>query len=116
MWRLPQRTLPRGRSFQKLGVEKPWPAADPDAGRMAVTGQAADRSVFKVPSLRNVAETRPYFHNGNVATLQEAVRLMGDHQLGTQLQDRQVRQIVAWLGTLTGELPREWIQTPKLPG
>ena len=71
--------------------------------------------VFKVPSLRNVKQTGPYFHDGKVTTLDEAVRLMGVYQLNTKLEDRQVKQIVAWLGTLTGEIPNEYIRAPVLP-
>lgn len=103
-----------GSTFQKLGAEKPWPTAT-DLGRMAVTKNEADRMVFKVPSLRNVARTGPYFHDGTVAHLDEAVRLMGVYQLNTKLEDRQIEQIVAWLGTLTGEIPSEYIRPPVLP-
>jgi cytochrome c peroxidase len=103
-----------GRMFQKLGVDKPWPATT-DVGRMAVTKSATDRMVFKVPTLRNVEKTGPYFHDGSVTELREAVRLMGQHQLGVQLAEPQVRQIVAWLKTLTGEIPTEYIKEPRLP-
>ncbi len=103
-----------GRMFQKLGVEQPWPIST-DLGRIEVTKNAADRMVFKVPSLRNVEKTGPYFHSGTVATLPEAVRLMGQHQLGVKLEDRQVSQIIAWLKTLTGEIPLDYIRRPKLP-
>jgi len=103
-----------GRSFQRLGVEKPWPSTT-DPGRMSVTGAATDRMMFKVPSLRNVAKTGPYFHDGKVVALDEAVRLMAEYQLNAKLEDRQVRQIVAWLNTLTGEIPREYIKAPALP-
>jgi len=103
-----------GGTFQKLGARKDWPEAT-DTGRMAVTGNAADRMVFKVPSLRNVEKTGPYFHTGKIGTLDEAVRLMGEYQLGTKLEDRQVTRIVAWLKTLTGEIPSEYIQPPALP-
>jgi cytochrome c peroxidase len=71
--------------------------------------------VFKVPSLRNVEKTGPYFHHGKVATLEEAIRLMGEHQLNTQLSRQQVQGIAAWLKALTGEIPREYIRPPKLP-
>ena len=103
-----------GRQFQKLGAEKPWPSAA-DPGRVNVTKSPVDRMVFKVPSLRNVEKTGPYFHNGQVATLEDAVGLMGEYQLGTKLQPAQVRSIVAWLKTLTGELPRDYIKRPQLP-
>jgi len=103
-----------GRMFQKLGAEKPWPAAT-DLGRIEVTKNDADRMVFKVPSLRNVEKTGPYFHDGKVTTLDDAVRMMGLYQLNTKLEDRQVKQIVAWLETLTGEIPSEYIRAPALP-
>jgi cytochrome c peroxidase len=103
-----------GRMFQKLGAQKTWPVTT-DLGRVEITRNAADRMVFKVPSLRNVEKTGPYFHDGKVGTLDEAVRLMGQYQLNAQLEDRQVRQIVAWLRTLTGEIPHEYIRAPALP-
>jgi cytochrome c peroxidase len=103
-----------GKMFQKLGAEKPWPATD-DLGRIAVTKNAADRMVFKVPSLRNVEKTGPYFHSGHINQLEEAVRLMGRHQLGAELEPQQVSRIVAWLKSLTGEIPREYIKAPPLP-
>lgn len=103
-----------GRMFQKLGAEKPWPS-EADLGRIAVTKAATDRMVFKVPSLRNVEKTAPYFHDGKTATLDEAVRLMGEYQLNTQLDENQVKQIAAWLRTLTGEIPRDYIRQPRLP-
>lgn len=103
-----------GRMFEKLGARQPWPAAT-DPGRVAVTRNEADRMVFKVPTLRNVEKTGPYFHDGGVGTLDEAVRLMGRHQLNRTLDETQVRQIVAWLKTLTGEIPSEYIRAPELP-
>ena len=66
-----------GNIYQKLGVMKPWPDTS-DTGRYDVTGNEGDKMMFKVPSLRNVAKTGPYFHNGEVADLAEAVRLMGN--------------------------------------
>jgi len=103
-----------GGMFQKLGREKPWPVTT-DVGRMAVTKSATDRMVFKVPTLRNVAKTAPYFHDGRVGTLEEAVRFMGRHQLGVELGDAQISSIVAWLNTLTGEIPQAYIQPPVMP-
>ncbi len=103
-----------GRSFQKLGAVKEW-HDHTDLGRYKVTGKESDKMVFVVPSLRNVAETAPYYHNGSVKTLPEAVRKMGEYQLGTKLSDQQVNSIITWLKTLTGELPHEVIQRPKLP-
>ncbi len=103
-----------GQTFQKLGAKKSWPVAT-DTGRMGVTGNTSDRLMFKVPSLRNVEKTGPYFHTGKVATLDEAVRLMGEYQLDRKLDDKQIAQIVAWLKTLTGEIPADYIRQPALP-
>jgi cytochrome c peroxidase len=103
-----------GSLFQKLGSAKPWPDTS-DPGREKVTKNVADRQTFKVPSLRNIEKTGPYYHNGKVAELQEAVSKMGEYQLGTTLNDSQIKSIVAWLGTLSGDLPMEYIKEPTLP-
>lgn len=103
-----------GSMFQKAGAMKPWPN-QADQGRYEVTRSAADRMLFKVPSLRNVTETAPYFHDASAATLDQAVRMMADRQLDTPLDPAEVRLIVAWLGALTGELPAAYIEAPALP-
>lgn len=103
-----------GGSYQKLGVMNAWPNQS-DLGRLAVTHQDKDKMVFKVPSLRNIEKTGPYFHDGKVAKLDEAVRMMGKHQLNVQLSESQVTDIVAWLKTLTGEIPKAYIEKPQLP-
>lgn len=103
-----------GQSLQKLGVAKAWPAGG-DIGREAFTKAPTDHLVFKVPTLRNVARTGPYFHDGSVEKLDDAVRRMATYQLGVQLTGLQVSQIVAWLNSLTGEIPREYIRKPVLP-
>lgn len=103
-----------GRMFQKLGVERPWPDQT-DVGRMAVTKARSDEMVFKVPSLRNVEKTGPYFHNGSAARLEEAVRLMARHQLNVELSGAETADVVAWLKTLTGELRQDHLRKPKLP-
>jgi cytochrome c peroxidase len=103
-----------GNSFQRLGIVKPWPN-QADTGREQVTRQAADRLVFKVPSLRNVAKTGPYFHDGSIPTLEEAIRDMAVHQRGNKLSDADVKSIVAWLNALTGEIPLDYIKQPALP-
>lgn len=77
-----------------------------DLGRFQVTGDAADRFVFRVPSLRNVALTAPYLHDGSVATLEEAVSIMFIYQLGRTADEPDLRRIVQFLGTLTGEIPQ----------
>ncbi len=103
-----------GNLFQKLGVTKAWPDAS-DPGREKVTKSPADHMVFKVPSLRNIEKTGPYFHNGKVATLEQAVSTMAEYQVGKTLSDAQVKSISAWLKTLTGEVPAEYIKEPPLP-
>ncbi len=92
-----------GGMFQKVGVVKPY--LNQDVGRYAVTKKEADFQVFKVPSLRNVEKTAPYFHDGSIASLSEAVTLMGRHQLGLELTAEQVESVVTFLKSLTGELP-----------
>ncbi len=103
-----------GSMYEKLGKVEAWPDAD-DIGRAKVTNRETDRLSFKVPSLRNVAKTGPYFHDGSVATLPQAVQLMAKHQLGKNLSEREVASIVAWLESLTGELPLDYIREPALP-
>ena len=99
--------------FQKLGLVRAY-SNTRDRGRYEVTRQDADFLVFRVPSLRDVEKTGPYFHDGSVSSLAEAVRLMGHHQLGKNLSDTQVEDIVAWLGTLTGVIPTELASPPAL--
>ena len=103
-----------GGSFQKLGAVKPWPN-QADHGRMDVTKNATDDLVFKAPSLRNIAKTGPYFHDGSVKDLTEAVAMMGEYQLGRKLNDQEAGEIVAWLNTLTGELDMNYAAQPELP-
>lgn len=105
-----------GAELKKLGLAKPWTGKVDDTGRMTVTKDEADRLLFKVPSLRNVAKTAPYFHDGSIATLDEAVKLMARHQLGKELSDADVTSIVTFLGALTGDLPpADRIGKPELP-
>jgi cytochrome c peroxidase len=102
-----------GQSYMKLGLVAAYETAD--VGRMEVTKNEADKHVFKVPSLRNIAKTGPYFHDGSVAKLDDAVRLMGKHQLGKDLTAEEVGSIVKFLEATTGELPVEKITKPALP-
>jgi cytochrome c peroxidase len=108
-----------GAMLQKFGVQTDyWLATgskDIDKGRFDVTRNDADLYVFKVPSLRNVAMTAPYFHDGSVATLAEAVRVMARVQLDRTLADEEVRNIVTFLNSLTGDLPKEFSSMPILP-
>jgi cytochrome c peroxidase len=79
-----------------------------DAGRFAMTKKEEDRYVFRVPMLRNVAKTAPYFHDGSVETLDRAVRVMATVQLGRTLDDATAASIVAFLESLTGEVPAHY--------
>lgn len=85
-----------------------------DKGRAEVTKDKADEHAWKVPTLRNVALTAPYFHNGAVKTLDEAVKVMAKLQLDKDLSNEDVADIVAFLNALTGEFPQQ--QMPTLPG
>lgn len=103
-----------GGMYQKLGLVKPFETTD--TGRAEVTKSEADRFFFKVASLRNIDQTAPYFHDGKVATLDDAIRLMAEHQVGKTLTDQQVAEIKAFLGSLTGTIPADYIAMPVLPG
>jgi len=94
-----------GNSFQKMGVVAPYQASSPAQGRVAVTGKDADRFNFKVPTLRNVEMTYPYFHDGAANTLTEAVDVMGRLQLGKKFTPDENAKIVSFLKTLTGDQP-----------
>lgn len=84
-----------------------------DNGRFEATKKPADKHMWRVPTLRNIAMTAPYFHNGQVATLDEAVRVMAKTQLNKTLRPDQVTDIVAFLNGLTGEFPTQ--EMPRLP-
>ncbi|MCB0358328.1 MAG: c-type cytochrome [Bdellovibrionales bacterium] len=92
-----------GGMFQKLGLVHPFLTSD--IGRAKVTSNSAEAYFFKVPSLRNIEKTGPYFHDGSVASLQEAIRLMGYHQLGKELSKEQISSIETFLRATTGALP-----------
>lgn len=101
-----------GNMFQTMGVmgnyfkdRKNMPQTEDDLGRYLVTQRDRDKFVFRVPSLRNVEKTAPYFHDGYAKTLDEAVDIMGRYQLGQKLSRRDINAIVAFLKTLTGETP-----------
>lgn len=92
-----------GSMYQKLGLVIPY--ATKDEGRYKVTKNEADKYFFKVPSLRNVEKTGPWFHDGSITSLEESVRLMGYHQLGQKLEEDKIKSIVTFLRTLTGTHP-----------
>ena len=102
-----------GNSFQKMGVVEPYKTKASAEGRAGVTGKDADRFNFKVPTLRNVELTYPYFHDGAANTLGEAVDVMGRLQLGKKFTKDETMQIVAFLKTLTGDQPS--FMMPILP-
>lgn len=108
-----------GGSFQKFGVLsdywKETGAVLPDKGRADVTGNAADLYVFKVPGLRNVALTAPYFHDGSVDDLTKAVRIMAKTQLGKTLSEGEAATIAAFLGALTGKVPANFAAPDSYP-
>ena len=101
-----------GSLTQRFGVVKDYwletGSGKPDAGRFAITKKEEDRYVFRVPMLRNVAKTAPYFHDGSVERLDRAVRIMASVQLGRALDDASVSSIVAFLESLTGEVPAHY--------
>jgi cytochrome c peroxidase len=100
--------------YQKLGLMKPWPTTR-DRGRFELTQKNEDYMVFRVASLRNVAKTGPYLHDGSLTSLNEVVKMMARHQIGKELTDAQIASIVTWLNVLTGELPKDYIAKPELP-
>lgn len=109
-----------GDSFQKFGLVKGpyWKFIDSkshDQGRFDVTKNEADKFFFRVPGLRNVAQTYPYFHNGSVWDLGEAVDIMAQAQLGKELPEQEIKDIVAFLNTLSGSVSDEARTMPVLP-
>jgi len=103
-----------GNLYQRIGTVKPWPESS-DPGRYKVTKSEADKFVFKVPSLRNIEKTAPYFHDGKTATLNSAIAKMADYQVGKTLTEAEIQSIATWLKSLTGDLPADYIKPPVLP-
>jgi cytochrome c peroxidase len=109
-----------GNLFQKFGIFSNPPGGkasltEADLGRFTITGREEDLRVFRVPSLRNVAVTAPYFHDGRTASLAEAVEIMGRSQLGRELPRQDVEAVVQFLGTLTGEYRGRPLSNGALP-
>jgi cytochrome c peroxidase len=108
-----------GQVYQKSGIFEPYwkyMKSEPiDEGRYVVTKNEADKYVFKVPIHRNVAKTAPYFHDGSVDKLEDAVWIMGKIQLGKDLNKSQVEEIVTFLKSLTGKIPEDVLKVPLLP-
>lgn len=118
-----------GNLFQRLGVMREYRPGEPSSapspelsqraaaaelGRFTLTGREEDRRVFRVPSLRNVALSAPYLHDGSAATLSEVVDIMADYQLGELLSLEETQSIVSFLGTLTGQNGASYL--PGQPG
>jgi cytochrome c peroxidase len=108
-----------GRTLQRFGiVEEYWRQTGSvvvDAGLASVTRKEEDRFVFRVPMLRNVARTGPYFHDGSVAELRQATRIMGRVQLGQEIDETALDELVAFLEALTGEIPAHFAPPPGVP-
>jgi cytochrome c peroxidase len=108
-----------GQMYQKFGVFEPYPkytkSEKIDEGRFAVTKNEADKYIFKVPVLRNVAMTPPYFHDGSVDKLDQAVWIMAKIQLGKDLSRQQAGDIAAFLASLTGRIPEDALVVPIAP-
>lgn len=94
-----------GNSFQKMGAINPLKRAPNVDDRYAITHREGDKNVFKVPTLRNIALTAPYFHDGSAATLRDAITKMSYHNLGIKLTSKEIDLLVTFLNTLTGQLP-----------
>ncbi|NOR87288.1 MAG: c-type cytochrome [Bacteroidales bacterium] len=98
-----------GNMFQKFGLMKPYweftKSTVIDDGKFEVTQNEADKYVFKVPSLRNIEKTYPYFHDGSIMDLREATDIMGKTQLNKTFTDKELDDMVVFMNTLTGEIP-----------
>jgi len=103
-----------GNMFQKVGAVIPWPNQK-DKGRAEVTKSPTDNMVFKVPSLKNIAQTAPYFHDGASANLHDAIKLMAYHQLGITLAPEEINSIAIWMRSMTGEIDPAYITAPEMP-
>ena len=114
-----QGALLGGTMYQKFGVVEPYwkytKSEKIDLGRYSVTKKEEDKYVFKVPPLRNVAKTAPYFHDGSVWSLKDAIKIMAKVQLGKDLSKEDIEDIYAFLKSLTGELSEDIKTIPVLP-
>ena len=108
-----------GQMYQKFGLMEPYwkytRSEEIDEGRYTVTKKEMDKYVFKVPMLRNVAKTSPYFHDGSVDTLEDAERIMAKIQLGKDLTKSQLEDIASFLKSLSGRIPEDALRIPLLP-
>ena len=108
-----------GQMYQKFGMVEPYwkytKSETIDEGRYVVTKNESDKYLFKVPVLRNVAKTAPYFHDGSVDKLEDAVWIMGKVQFGKDLTKSQIEGIIAFLKSLTGKISEDALKVPLLP-
>jgi len=108
-----------GQMYRKFGIVEPYwqytRSVDIDEGRYAVTKDEADKYVFKVPVIRNIEKSSPYFHDGSVDSLRDAVMIMARVQLAKTLTDTEIDEIVLFLKSLTGRIPDEALKVPMLP-
>ena len=95
--------------IHKAGIVKPWPNQK-DLGHFEVTGKAAHKMAFRVPPLRNVAVTGPYFHDHSARSLRRAIWAISIHEQGVKLDFDDIRLIESFLESLTGKLPTEYIK------
>ena len=106
-----------GNIFQKFGVYgNYWDMTGSQhvsEGRASITGNEAEKYMFKVPSLRNVAETHPYFHDGSVASLDEATKIIAKLNLNIDLSDEQIGELVTFMKALTADIPEDAKQIPS---
>lgn len=102
-----------GNSMQLIGSVIEYPYKKGQADLYSITKKEADMNVFRVPSLRNISKTSPYFHDGSTSTLKEAIEKMAYHNLGTTISDKEVQAIIAFLKTLNGEIPTTWINNAQ---
>jgi len=95
-----------GNSFQKIGIVIPYKNCYKD--RYEITNKKFDQCVYKVPTLRNIAKTAPYFHDGSAKTLRDAIKAMAYYNLGFDLQEQDIIKIEAFLHTLNAPLQEEY--------
>jgi len=108
-----------GNQFHRFGVYKPyWEATKSekiDKGVADLTNEELDEYMFKVPSLRNITEKYPYFHDGSVKDLKEAVKIMADIQLDYKMNGEEVKNVMVFMRSLKGEVPEKYKQNPLTP-
>lgn len=100
-----------GNSFQKMGTFMEYKTKQSYPDKYSVTKHNHDKNVFKVPTLRNISKTAPYFHDGSAKTLEDAIKKMTYYNLGVDLDEKTIKNLIAFLKTLDGELPKIVVDT-----